>query len=98
MTKRRRKCCTQATRGRADHRAGGEETDSTGQFHVPGTYEGPCAETGRTRERYVEEYRPERTRGGSDGGPVDFKKTKVQGREHVFHTGMPVGNGNPGTD
>ena len=29
------KCCTQATRGRAGHLAGGEETDSTGQFHVP---------------------------------------------------------------
>ena len=42
--------------GRAGHRAGGEETDSGGQFRV-------CAETGRRRERYVEGYRMERTRG-----------------------------------
>ena len=33
--------------GRAGHRAGGEETDSTGQFRVQ---EGQCAETGRRRE------------------------------------------------
>ena len=36
--------------------------------------------------------------GGSDGGPADFQKTKEQGHEHVCHTGMPVRNGNLGTD
>ena len=33
-----------------------------------------------------------------DGGPADLKKTQGQGREHVCDTGMPVRNGNPGTD
>ena len=46
--------------GRAGHRAGGEETDSGGQFCVP---RGQCAVTGRRRVRYVEECRPERTHG-----------------------------------
>ena len=35
---------------------------------------------------------------GSDGGPADVQKTKGQGHEHVCHTGMPVRNGNLGTD
>ena len=35
---------------------------------------------------------------GSDGGPADLQKTKGQGHEHVCHTGMPVRNGNLGTD
>ena len=58
-------------------------------------------ETGRRRERYVEEYSPERTRGEQlrgDGGPANLKKTKVEGHEHLCHTGMPVRNGNLGTD
>ena len=33
-----------------------------------------------------------------DGGPADLKKTQGQGREHLCDTGMPVRNGNPGTD
>ena len=62
---------------------------------------GQCAETGRRRERCVEEHRPERTRGEQlrgDGGPADLKKTQGQGREHLCDTGMPVRNGNPGND
>ena len=58
-------------------------------------------ETGRQRERYVEENWPERTRGEQlrgDGGPADLKKTKVQYHEHLYHTGMPVRNGNLDTD
>ena len=58
-------------------------------------------EKGRRRERYVEEYRPERTHGEElrgDGGPADLKKTKGQGHEHLCYTGMPVRNGNPGND
>ena len=35
-------------------------------------------------------------RGG--GGPADLKKTEEQGHEHLCHTGMPVRNGNLGTD
>ena len=35
---------------------------------------------------------------GSDDGPADLQKTKGQGHEHVCHTGMPVRNGNLGTD
>ena len=45
-----------------------------------------CVETRRRRERYVEEYRPERTRGEQlrgDGGPADLKTTKGQGHEHL---------------
>ena len=34
----------------------------------------------------------------SDGRPADLQKTKGQGQEHVCHTGMPVRNGNIGTD
>ena len=48
--------------GRAGHRAGGKDTESTGQFRVPRCME-PCADTGRRREMYVEECRPERTHG-----------------------------------
>ena len=33
-----------------------------------------------------------------DGGPADLKKTKVQYHEHLYHTGMPVRNGNLDTD
>ena len=33
-----------------------------------------------------------------DGGPADLKKTKGQGHEHLCDTGMPVPNGNSGTD
>ena len=46
--------------GRAGHRAGGEETESTGQFRVPRRGSVQRQEDG---ERYVEECRPERTRG-----------------------------------
>ena len=55
----------------------------------------------RERERYVEEYRPERKRGEQlrgDGGPVDLKKTKGQGHEHLCYNGMPVWSGNLGSD
>ena len=52
--------------------------------------------------KYVEEYRPERTRGeqlrGGDGGLADLKMTEGQGHEHLCHTGMPVRNGNLGTE
>ena len=37
-------------------------------------------------------------RGGGVGGPADLKKTKGQGHEHLCDTGMPVRNGNLGTD
>ena len=33
-----------------------------------------------------------------DGGPADLKKAQGQGCEHLCDTGMPVRNGNPGTD
>ena len=33
-----------------------------------------------------------------DGGPADLKKTNGQGHEHLCDTGMPVWNGNFGTD
>ena len=81
--------------GRAGHRAGGEETDSGGQFRVHRRGSVRRREDG---ERCVEEHRPERTRGEQlrgDGGPVDLKKTQGQGREHLCDTGMPVRNGNP---
>ena len=38
---------------------------------------------------------------GGDGRPADLKKTEGQGHEHLYelcHTGMPVRNGNLGTD
>ena len=35
---------------------------------------------------------------GGDGGPADLKKTEGQGHEHLCHNGMPVRNGNLGTD
>ena len=53
------------------------------------------------RERYAEEYMPERTRGEQlrgDGGPADLNKSKVHGHEHLCDSGMPVRNGNLGTD
>ncbi len=60
-------------------------------------------ETGRRRERerYVEEHRPDRTRGEQlrgDDGPADFKKTKGRGHENLCYTGMVVRNGNFGND
>ena len=33
-----------------------------------------------------------------DGGPADLKQTEGQGHEHLCDTGMPVRNGNFGTD
>ncbi len=33
-----------------------------------------------------------------DGGPADLIKTKGQGHDHLCDTGMPVRNGNHGTD
>ena len=33
-----------------------------------------------------------------NGGPADLQKTEGQGHEHLCHTGMPVRNGNIGTD
>ena len=35
---------------------------------------------------------------GGDGGPADLQKTKGQGHEHLCYIGMPVWNGNLGTD
>ena len=35
---------------------------------------------------------------GGNGGPADLKKTKGQGREQLCVTGMPVPNGNLGSD
>ena len=35
---------------------------------------------------------------GGDGRPADLKKNKGQGHEHFCHTGLPVRNGNIGTD
>ena len=77
-----------------------EESDSTGQFREPRRGSVRRREDGE-RERYVEEYRPERTRGEQwtgDGRPADLKKTGGQGHEHLCHTGMPVRNGNLGTN
>ena len=34
----------------------------------------------------------------ADGCPADLKKPKVQDHEHLYHTGMPVRNGNSDTD
>ena len=61
---------------------------------------GPCAETGRRRETYVEEYRPQQTRGEQlrDGGPAVLKKTEGQVYEYLCHTSTPVRNGNLGSD
>ena len=33
-----------------------------------------------------------------DGGPADLKQTKEQGHDHLCDTGMPIRNGNFGTD
>ena len=44
------------------------------------SFEGHCVETGRRGERYVEEYKPKRTRGERlrvNGGAADLKKSKV---------------------
>ena len=60
-----------------------------------------CRDGKMERERYVEEHRPERTRGEQlrgDGRPADFKKTQGQGHEHLCDTGMPEWNRNPGND
>ena len=57
--------------------------------------------TGRWRERYVEEHRPERTRGEQlkgEGGPADLNETEGQSHEHLCDTGMPVRNGNIDND
>ena len=35
---------------------------------------------------------------GGNGRPADLKKTEGQGHEHLCHIGMPVRNGNLGTD
>ena len=62
---------------------------------------GPCAETGRRRETYVEEYRPQQTHGSScagDGGTAVLKKTEGQVYEYLCHTSTPVRNGNLGSD
>ena len=74
--------------------AGGEETDSGGQFRVPrrGSVRrredgerGTSKRTGRS-ERVESSWR-------GDGGPADLKET-----EHLCDTGMPVRNGNIGND
>ena len=58
-----------------------------------------CGETGRRSERYVEEYRPERTRDGQlRGRPADLKNTKGQGHEQFCDFSMAVRNGNLGND
>ena len=82
--------------GGAGHRARGKETKLTGQFRVPRRDSVRRREDGE-RERYFEEYRPERTHGEQlrgDGGPTDLKKTEGQGHEHLCHTSLPVRNGN----
>ena len=85
--------------GRAGHRAGGEETDSGRLFRVP--------RRGSVRRREDGERGTSKSTGwsdrvesswGSDGGPADLKKTQGQGHEHLCDTGMPVRNGNLGTD
>ena len=61
------------------------------------SFEGHCVETGRRGERYVEEYKPKRTRGERlrvNGGAAALKKTKGQGHEHLCYTGMSVRNRN----
>ena len=35
---------------------------------------------------------------GGDGRPAELKETEGQGHEHLCHAGMPVRNGNLGTD
>ena len=82
--------------GRAGHRAGREETDSGSQFRE--SRRGSVwRREHRRRERYVEEYRPERTRGEQLREMMADRristKTKEQGREH-----LPIRNGNLGTD
>ena len=53
----------------------------------------------RREERYVEECRPERTRGEQLMADRRIsKKTEGQGLEHLSHTGMPVRIGNIGSD
>ena len=60
------------------HRAGGEETDLTGQFCVLGGAVCGDGKTGRELlRRDFEECRPERTHGEElrgDGGPADLNK------------------------
>ena len=70
---------------------------------VSGTWEGQCEETGRRRERYLEEHTQAganawRAVEGGGGSPADLKKTKRQGHEHLCDTGLSVGNGNLGND
>ena len=56
-------------------------------------------ETRRRRERYVEEHRPERTRGKQLRGVMaDRRISKGQGHEHLCDTSMPVRQGNLGND
>ena len=58
-------------------------------------------ENGGRGRLYVEEHRPERTRGEQlrgDGGAADLKKTQGQGHELLCDTGIPIRNGNPGND
>ena len=85
--------------GRAGHLAGGKETDSTGQFRVPG---GQCAETGRRIARNVEEWWPERTHGehAVEGVMADRRiSNRLKGNVmSMCHTSMPVRNGNLGSD
>ena len=58
-----------------------------------------CGDRKTERERYVEEHRPDRTRGGvmADRRISKRLKGKVV-HDHLCDTGMPVRNGNRGND
>ena len=58
-----------------------------------------CGDGKTERDRYVEEYRPERARGEQlkgDGEQSALNKIQGQGHEHLCDTDMPVRNGNLG--
>ena len=85
--------------GIAGHRTGGEDTDSGGQLRVPGrgsVWRREDGERGTSKSTGRSE-RVESSSGG-DIGPLDLKKTKWQGHEHLCDPGMPVSKGNFGTD
>ena len=86
--------------GRAGHRAGGKDTESTGQFRVP-----RWSRVWR-REDGEREIRRRMQAGANAWRAVEgvmadrriSKKTERQGHEHLCHTSMPVRNGNLGSD
>ena len=85
--------------GRAGHRAGGIETESTGQFHVPRRGSVQRREDGeREVLRRAQAGASMESSWGGDGRPADLNKTTRQGHEHLCDTSMPVRNGNLGND